>query len=293
MTDHERDLKEKEALEKGLLQFRPFDRYLKKALKNNQIIFGEARNFNDPFDCNLPIDLNNTIEEIYDYLNLANKESKFNQDYIQSLAKHYFDNKYKLEKEIRFRIFDFRRFSCFHINSIDEIHENSLFWANYSDKHRGICMKFKGDLIDTHEQFFVSSFENINSYPIDYVEYIPNFNYLFYRILKEQSGPEYAKRLYGYTPSEYFFTLKSKHWEKENEVRFILKSSNDSPILESFNNIKFNPRMLERVYLGCNAPQSTIDEVFKIMYLPKYKHVEIIKLVRNNKEFKFSEERIK
>lgn len=63
--------------------------------------------------------------------------------------------------------------------------------------------------------------------------------------------------------------------------------------MDDFKNIKFNPEILERVYLGCNAIQSTIDDVYKIMYLPKYKHVQVIKLVRDNKGFKFNEERIK
>ena len=83
MTDHERDSIEKEALEKGLLQFRTFDKHVRNALINNEIIFGAAKNFNDPFDCNLPIDLNNSLEQIYDYLNQANKKFQFNKDYIQ------------------------------------------------------------------------------------------------------------------------------------------------------------------------------------------------------------------
>lgn len=293
MTEQELQRMEEELREKGLLQFRTFDKYTQQALINNELIFGAAKNFNDPFDCNLPIDLNNTKEEIHDYLNLINKKSKFTQDHIESLAKHYFDNKNKLERDIRFRIYDFRRFSCFHIDSTDEVHKNSLFWANYADKHKGVCMKFKGDLIHTHEQLLVSLSENINSYPIDYVECKPTFNYLYYRILKELHGCDYAKKQYGYTPSEYFFTIKSKHWEKENEVRFIFKSSNDSPIMESYKNIKFNPKMLERVYLGCNASQSTINDVLKIMHLSKYKHVELIKLLRDNQEFKFNEEKLK
>jgi len=204
MTYHERDSIEKEALEKGLLQFRTFDKHVRNALINNEIIFGAAKNFNDPFDCNLPIDLNNSLEQIYDYLNQANKKFQFNKDYIQKLAKHYFDNKDELEKKIRFLIYDFRRLSCFHIDASDEVHKNSFFWANYAGKHKGLCMKFNGDIIDTHEQLLVSSSENISSYPIDYVECIPTFNYVHYRIMKEQSGPDYAKRLYGYTPSEFF-----------------------------------------------------------------------------------------
>lgn len=293
MTEKELQQKEEEIKENGLLQFRTFDKYTQQALINNELIFGAAKNFNDPFDCNLPIDVNNTKEEIHDYLNLINKKSKFTQDHIESLAKHYFHNKNKLERDIRFRIYDFRRFSCFHIDSTDEVHKNSLFWANYANKHKGICMKFKGDLIDAREQFSASYSESINSYPIDYVENVPSFNYLYYRILKARHGADCAKKICGYTPSEYFFTIKSINWKDEKEVRFIYKSPNNFPILESFKNIKFNPKMLERLYLGCNTSQSTIDEVFNISHLPKYKHVEVFKLIRNKKEFKFNAEKLK
>ncbi len=271
MKEHECDLKAKEVLEKGLLQFRAFDEHVRKSLINSEIIFGAAKNFNDPFDCNLPIDLKEA--ELTEYLNNANRD--------------------KLESELRFRIYDFRRFSCFHINSSDEVHSNSLFWANYADKHRGICLKFKGDMFDANNHFLVSPTEGINSFPIEYLNEIPEFSYINYSDEKKRKSYKDAIKLYGRGPSQYFFGIKSKVWETENEVRFVYKSPNNFPIMEQYINLKYNPNMLERVYIGCNASQSTVDEVFKIMHLPKYLHVDVIKLVRDNKEFKFVEEKLK
>lgn len=75
MTEQERDLKVKEVKEKGLLQFRPFDKHVRDSLINNEIIFGSAKNFNDPYDCNLPINLENvSIDLISEFLRIANKK---------------------------------------------------------------------------------------------------------------------------------------------------------------------------------------------------------------------------
>jgi hypothetical protein len=294
MNETEKSKKEKEALEKGLLQFRAFDVYTRKSLINNQIIFGAAKNFNDPFDCNLPVNTNNTKPQIIEYLQLANKKSNYSSDYIENLAKHYDNDKAKLEKVIRFQVNNFRRFSCFNINSTNEVHKNSIFWANYANKHNGICMKFRGEIINAQKCFTVDSGEKIRSIPIDYnYKKIPKFNYIEYRIVKNEKGYEKAVRFMGISPSEYFFSIKSKHWRKEKEIRFVFQSINDNPILEDYINIKFNPKLLEKVYIGCNASQSTVEDVIKIMHLPKYEHVELVKLVRDNKKFKFNEERLK
>jgi hypothetical protein len=294
MNETERSKQVEEALEKGLLQFRIFDKHTRKALINNEIIFGAAKNFNDPFDCNLPIDTKNTPIEIEEYFLLINKNKKYTDTFDKSFMNPYMADRNKLKKEICFRIYDFRRFSCFNINSNDEAHENSLFWAHYADKHNGICMKFRGEIINTGKCFNVVSDESINSFPIDYsYKNIPEFNYLKYRIEKDKKGYEKAKNLFGMGPSEYFFGIKSGHWKHEKEVRFVFKSPNDLPVMDDYINIKFNPKLLEKVYVGCNASQSTIEDVKKIMHLPNYKHVNVIQLIRNKIGFKFTEKILK
>lgn len=293
MTERELDLREQEVLEKGLLQFRTFDDHVRNALINNELIFGAAKNFNDPFDCNLPIDLDNvSIDLIKDYIEIENIKYALSEVEINKRAKDYFDNKAKFEKEIRNVINNYRRFSCFQIVTTNKTHKDIFFWANYADKHKGICLKFNGKIIDAKNHF-----EGIvRSLPIEYInclKKIPEFNYLKYRIEKFKLGYDRAKELNGNRgASEYFFGIKSTKWKYENEVRFVSESLS-MPFLEPYVKLKFNPSMLEKVYIGCNASLSTVNEVFKIMHLPKFSHVEVIKLVRDNKRFKLLEEKLK
>jgi hypothetical protein len=290
MTEQERNLIEQEVREKGLLQFRAFDKHVRDALINNEIIFGAAKNFNDPFDCNLLIDLeNSSIEIITDYLKIADKKHSLSDVELLEKAKFYFENKSEFEKRLRSPIYDYRRFSCFQIDNDENSHRDILFWANYANKNTGICMKFNGGIIEAKFHFN----GNIQSIPIDYLDYekeIPEFNYLKYRVDKSNFGYERAKELNGGRgPSEYFFGIKSTKWEYEKEVRFVYESLS-VPFLEQYEKVKFNPKMLERVYLGCKAKQ---EDILKIFQLPKYEHVAVYKLVMDKKFFKLNEERLK
>lgn len=290
MTDYERNVKEQEVLEKGLLQFRAFDKYVKNTLKNNQIIFGAAKNFNDPFDCTLPIDLEKaSYEVILKFLKIANTKHLLSETEIGKKAKYYFAHKTSFEKTIRSIIYDSRRFSCFQIDTEDETHKDILFWANYADKQKGICMKFNGKIIDAKSYFG----NKVKVLPIEYVDYkkeIPVFDYLDYRINLNENGYKHAKKLYGERgPNEYFIGIKSTKWEYENEVRFVYESV-DSPFLEPYINIEFKPELLEKVYIGCNANEK---EIMRIFNMPKYKHVNVFKMIRDDKKFKFNEEKLK
>lgn len=62
MPTPEQIIIKKEIFQNGLLQFRKYDKFFRNNLKNNEITFGSANTFNDPFDCNLPIKLGSLQE---------------------------------------------------------------------------------------------------------------------------------------------------------------------------------------------------------------------------------------
>lgn len=290
MEELERNLKEKVTLGKGLLQFRAFDNYVREAIINNEIIFGAAKNFNDPYDSNLPINLENvSIDLIAEFLKTANKKYSLPEVELEKKAKVYYENKTKLVNTIRGLINDYRRFSCFRIYNDQDNHKDILFWANYADKNKGICMKFNGGIIEANTHFE----GNVRAILIEYLDCekeIPEFNYVKYRLDKSNFGYERAKELNGGRgPSEYYIGIKSTKWKHEDEVRFVYESLS-MPFVEQYVNVKFNPKMLERVYLGCNANE---EDILKIFQLPKYKHVAVYKLIMDRKHFKFNEERLK
>ena len=279
MTEKEIGKLEKKILKHGLLQFRPFDENLIRNLVENKLTFGSPRNFNDPFDCNLPIDTNNGLEEIVQYLKSANTKKGFNfvQEDILSKAKYYYQNKGELRDIISSTIFDQRRFSCFTLASKEHHIKNSLFWANYANKHNGICMKFSGTVI---YQKVTNAYSHMDFIPVKYCcdNKIPEFNYIRYRLSKNQK-PDWKD-------IQYFMATKSEQWKDEAEIRLVYE--NNDEIKEPYLNIQFNPKFLEEVYLGCNLTEPEKEVISSCLDNAKYRHVKIFKLERDSKQFKLN-----
>ncbi|NQU52066.1 MAG: hypothetical protein HQ522_05960 [Bacteroidetes bacterium] len=99
MTQEELLEKEEMVRKCGLLQFRKYNHFLRESLQNNRIIFGEAKNFNDPFDCNLPINISNTEREILDFLMKTNEEGNYGKSMseIRNLASYYLKREMNLQ----------------------------------------------------------------------------------------------------------------------------------------------------------------------------------------------------
>ncbi|WP_430972476.1 DUF2971 domain-containing protein [Sunxiuqinia rutila] len=267
----------KEVFEKGLLQFRKYDCHVIRNLKDNTISFGDRRNFNDPFDCNLPINLCSEGEWQKYLLKFPPKDHLGSPAFIAKRAKELALNPQKAKSEIESLIYDHRRFSCFTIASEERLFFNSLFWSNYADKHAGICLKFNGKLL-------VENFLTNHIQPI-LVEYcndnkIPDFNY----IRNKLNG---SKKL----ASKYFLGTKSSQWAKEGELRFIHLSP--EKILPDYIVKKFIPECLEEVYLGCKFELEKVDEIKKILSNSKYKNVKLFGLKKDNKHFRLIPEQVK
>lgn len=267
MTNEERDKIAREILKHGLLQFRAFDKYLIDNLIRNCLTFGAAQNFNDPFDCNLPIDVNNSIEEIRQYFQLANKNTRmeYSKELICKKANDYYNNRANLNEYISELIYDYRRFSCFTIASIKHHTRNSLFWANYANKHQGICMKFSPDFF---RENIINQHSGIQFIPVEYCpnDKIPKFNYIRYRLNPKPND----------SPSQYYFGTKSEEWKGESEIRLVYESI--KKLKDPFYNIKFDPIHLEEVYLGCKLTPGDQKMLEWIFSLPKYQHVKLCNL---------------
>jgi len=266
-----------EVFENGLLQFRQYDCHIKRNLTNSTISFGERKNFNDPFDCNLPIKLCSEYEWQQYLLKCPLKGFILSPAYIAKRAQDLAKDASNVQKEIESLIYDHRRFSCFTIALDKNLFGNNMFWASYANKHSGICLKFNGRKLIDHYLYL-----GIYPIPIKYSkdEEIPEFNY----IKNTLKGKEELA-------SKYFFGTKSKEWENEDELRLICYSEEkiDSKFLE----IEFEPSCLEEVYLGYKFCPDKVIEIKKILSDVKYEHVKLYKLERDNSFFKFNRVQIK
>jgi len=162
-----------EVFDNGLLQFRPYDCHIKRNLANNTISFGERKNFNDPFDCNLPIKLCSEFEWQQYLLKFPPKGFILPPANIAQRAFDLANNPVKAQNDIESLIYDHRRFSCFTIALDKNLFGNNMFWASYANKHSGICLKFNGKKLLDH---YLSL--GIMPIPIKYCKdgEIPEFN---------------------------------------------------------------------------------------------------------------------
>ena len=258
----------------GLLQFRKYDEYLISNLIENKITFGSAQNFNDPFDCFLPINLENPMSDYIKFVGNYPSMNGRSQKEIEERAKFLHDNPEKFKRDLRGLILDQRRFSCFNI-PIENFHlRNSLFWANYANKHRGICMKFSGRIL-TH--YTENSNWTIQFIPIEYCKdnNIPAFNYIQYKL--------YEKDINEYKASQYFYGTKSKEWTSEKEVRFVYYDR--KKIDYQYVNFEFPPEVLEQIYLGTKITEDEKNVILKCLSDKKYDHVSVYQLEMDDKQF--------
>lgn len=279
MTQEEIIQLEDDIFKYGLLQFRKYDEYLISNLICNKITFGSAQNFNDPFDCNLPIDMECSFKDIQNFTIEANfANGNFDLSSIAQKAIELYRKPEMLHNELKDMILNQRRFSCFNLAKAKRHLHNSLFWANYANKHRGVCMKFTGELIKYYHDFFQ---DLIGLVPVKYTidDMIPEFNYFKNR----KSRDHFAV--------EYFFGTKSKEWEYEEEIRLIYQP--DIKVLNSYINFEFNPNSLDSVYLGCKITSNEEEEILSCLSDRKYDHVDIYKLEMDNRRFKLNDNLIR
>ena len=107
-----------------LYQFRKIDNYLLQSLVNRKLWFSSPRVFNDPFDCQLPVQVDNSLEEITKFLislNDVSRHYKTKADVVRR-AKVLYDKK-DFQTFLKNKFFNERRFSCF-------VDDESLIYRN-------------------------------------------------------------------------------------------------------------------------------------------------------------------
>ena len=261
-----------------LFQFRKIDNFLFQSLINKTLWFSSPSVFNDPFDCQLPVQVDNSLEEITKYLLQLNCKTKYypkKQQVVERARILKQDTDY-LKNFLRNKFFNERRFSCF-VTKEDLVYNNSKMWGYYADKHRGVCLKLQFDE-EIEKSFELEPGIKINPLEIKYERAIPRFNYIRYKLNIKQDLN---------SSNQYFLGTKSDDWRDESEVRLILEKLSgqfDSEYVE----VKFKPEYLKEVIFGCNSTEenrNTIREIIKCN--SEYSHVKIFQIEKSEKFFGF------
>ena len=222
-------------------------------IKTSSLWFSSAKSFNDPFDCQLKINVNSDINEIENWIkSIRTFKLNYNDDDIKVKALELYNNPSNIQQIIN-EVIDNNGVCCFSQNF-----DNILQWSHYADSHKGVCLVF--DILKD-PCFFDETF------PVDYRNEYREYNVIknFDKFVNEVLLPKY------------------KVWDYESEIRSF---SNEIGLK------KFNQSALTKIIFGCNTSQEDELKIINSVSEYKYPNIEFLKAVRNNKEYKLDFEPI-
>ncbi|NOQ26437.1 MAG: DUF2971 domain-containing protein [Bacteroidales bacterium] len=160
-------------------------------LESSKLKFSKPSEFNDPFDCHITIDTDNTESEIDNYIKFLEKNNDLTEEKIKILKKKFHNPKELFEitnKSVNGAI-EKHGVTCF-----SKKEDNLIMWAHYADKHKGVCLKF--DILGDTD-FFMTPF------PVIYKKEYSRYNYI-----RNKDGL-----------GKFLLETKSIDWEYEQEIR--------------------------------------------------------------------------
>ena len=207
-----------------LFQYRTIE-ICKLILENNTMKFSSPKEFNDPFDCQIVPDTENTFEQVVSFLN-ENNFYNLSVPQIKNLAEDTMKTPEKWKNTIE-QTFD-KIINATGVCCFTKEENNLLMWSHYTNSHKGVCLKFN---VLKDLDFFVIPF------PVKYSDQYPTYNHL-----KDRT-----------TLVNDMVLTKSKIWEYENEIRVIK--------LNKTGYINFKKGALEEIVFGCNTTDQEINEI--------------------------------
>lgn len=254
----------KKAVEEGeipryLYKFREIDveGHTENIFANSQLWFSKPSDFNDPFDCQIGIEIENTKEAIS--MVLQKFSTTKTRAEINKKVKHYSKNKAEYSQLVKTTISSFinaQAICCF--AGDENSKSNILMWSHYAKSHQGICLKF--DVLKDTE-FFSKALK------VNYQKEYPKCNYA-------KNSDFFVENL---------ITTKAKIWEYEEEVRIL----RDYSALYTFKN-----EALVEVCFGCNCSKENIRKVKKLIIEKKINHLEFTKAKISKSKYELKFERL-
>jgi Protein of unknown function (DUF2971) len=229
-------------LPKYVYKYRPLNINTEKIFTDSKLWFSKPNDFNDPFDCQVIVDTNNTENEIANFLR-QNKPSMVSKDvkhFSRLWSKNPNDWHQMVNKTIHESVNE-KGICCFAGNN-----DNILMWSHYTDSHKGICLKFD---VTADTDFFSVPF--IVNYSKDY----PHYNHL-----KDNS-----KLI------KFLMQTKADIWKYEGEIR-VLKLLSGA--------YSFKKETLVEVCFGCNCTKSDIQKIKGLVTTSNFKNVAFTKAVK-------------
>lgn len=224
-----------------------------RIFKDAALWFADPKSFNDPFDCQLSTDSNNTVEEIEEYLQIIAPELD------KSLAKGLVANVLKepdgWDKLVNSSVQ--ARLSNIGVGCFIKEPDNILMWSHYADSHTGLCLKF--DVIAGNGLFFLPQ-------QVLYQKKYPVYNHALSNLSCAKSNL-----------IECLLLTKAKKWKYEKEWRVI-----------KFDGAKAHPfekEALTEVIFGCRASDEFINKIKSLALASGFHHLVYKKAEVSRTEF--------
>jgi hypothetical protein len=219
-----------------LHRYHTIDQNFINSLKRNYLWFSDPLDFNDPYDCNLDFDFENTPEEIEGFAREINETPenvyrKMNEIQLQNRVNQLIENPeifHQAQKDNNLEMIKEIGICCFSEND-----DMLLMWSHYGDKHKGVCLTFDANI---DQSLFM-----IYPYCVEYPKKFPIYNWI------RDKGTFKVRR--------FEFATKSSEWSYENEVR-IIKDHRYPPYRGE---VKFDKNALVSVKFGYKT--SLVDQL--------------------------------
>jgi hypothetical protein len=212
-----------------IFKFYPISFSLVKTLLYKEVWFSSLKSFNDPFEAEFKI--KSTGGELDEYAHyFYSTYMDYQGEPLNYVMMKYHENPEYLFKDLKDTYRDFldERYgvSCF-----SRKYNNILMWSHYADSHKGVCLVFnKQKLYENFKKNEIKIFEPEDIYTDKLIEVKTSFTH------KKAT----------FDNSDVVIQKKSKLWEYEEEVRFILDLSKNHK--NRF--VPFDTTHLEAIILG-------------------------------------------
>lgn len=221
---------------KVIYSYRSLNDRLRDSLMKREIWLSNPLQFNDPYDCALPI-ADSCSPELAQYttehlLRTHPMDEEFKRQAREEALKGKIIRTPELKQEWR-ELMAGSGVACF-----AEDPDNVLMWSHYADKHHGVCLGF--ELAKHH----------FHLRKVVYQSELPNVSWG--HVLAEDNSE--AK--------ETLLTTKSHHWEYEHEWRLVELSD---PVFQDGNDprraLRFDESALKRVIFGLRIKPERREEL--------------------------------
>ncbi len=226
-----------------LYKYRTFNENTEKIIRDNALYFSDPDDFNDPYDCNPPINTDHSEEDIKDWALSMGINENCLDDIVERIKR-----KPAIVAEIVRKNIKNCGICCF-----STLYDSNLMWSHYAKYHKGICLKFD---ITKDPDFFTTLLT------VRYHQLLPHFDFFSCK------GKIFEK------------CIQAKHtdWSYESEVR-ILKTPTDIFRNNQSRVFQFkNSEALEEIIFGAKTDEKTIECIKNLCNNPDKSHVKFSKM---------------